>query len=120
MASNSGNNNISQNSLNHLYLWIKENIQKIKANNTIKAKKPRQLSLKDLIFEVFDHSLQSPEYHDISFIIILKKQTSIPGRELLSLVIFKDLSLKSQCSFTALIDPCNEVITGLFFKLESQ
>lgn len=43
MASNSGNSNISHNSLNHLYLWIKENKTKQKANDTIKAKKSTTL-----------------------------------------------------------------------------
>ena len=63
MASNSGNSNISHNSLNHLYLWIKENKTKQKENDTIKAKK--QLSFKDLTFEAFDHSLESPKFHGI-------------------------------------------------------
>lgn len=64
MASNSGNSNISHNSLNHLYLWIKGNKQEIKANDIIKAKN-QQLSFKDLAFEAFNHSLEFPKFHGI-------------------------------------------------------
>ena len=63
MASNSGNSNISHNSLNHLYLWIKGNKQEIKENYIIKAK--NQLSFKDLAFEAFNNSLEFPKFHGI-------------------------------------------------------
>ena len=39
----------------------------------IKAKENQQLTFKDLISEVYDHSVESPKDHDTHFVITLKQ-----------------------------------------------
>lgn len=53
-----------------------------KRKHTIKAKKKnQQLTFKDLISEVSDHSLESPKFHDNSIRNYTEKQISISCRE---------------------------------------
>lgn len=69
--------------------------------------KNQQLPFKDLISEVYDHSLESPKDHDTQFVTNTEKQISIPCREQAFYLPSKstdlqDLNPESQCSFTAL------------------
>lgn len=86
--------------------------------------KNQQLPFKDLISEVYDHSLESPKDHDTQFVTTLKNKFQFlvgnkPFIFQVSLLIFKIWILSLNAALLLSTDSCKDRISGLF-KLESQ